>query len=54
MDRIKAFKMIADRRALEMMEWAGVAAAIVLVAYLAYQFLGNDIANFVRGLGGIF
>ncbi len=47
-------KFIADRRALETLEWVMVGAGVAVVAYVAYQYLGESIANFVRSLAGMF
>jgi len=46
-------KQLFDKKGLETMEWILIGVAILIVAFAAYQFLGNQIANAVRGLGGM-
>lgn len=46
-------KQLFDKRGLETMEWILIGVAILIVAFTAYQFLGNQIANAVRGLGSM-
>ncbi len=45
-------RFLKDKRAIEMTEVALIIAVIVLVAYGAYQLLGNNIASIVADIAG--
>ena len=47
-----SIKFFADRRALESAEYAALGAAIIVIAYAAYQLLGGSIASTVTWLAG--
>ncbi len=47
---LKSVRFLRDRKALESSEYGVLAAAIIIVAYAAYQFLGGSIANVVNGV----
>ena len=44
------FKLLLDRRAIEATEVGVLLAAVVLIAYAAFQFLGTQIADVVRNV----
>jgi Flp pilus assembly pilin Flp len=46
------FKFLQDRRAIEATEVGVLLAAVVLIAYSAFQFLGTQIADVVRNVAG--
>ena len=46
------FKFLRDRRAIEATEVGVLLAAVVLIAYSAFQFLGTQIADVVRNVAG--
>jgi hypothetical protein len=47
-------KQILDNKGIETLEWIVLAAALVVVVYLAYKYLGAQIAEAVRGLATMF
>jgi hypothetical protein len=46
------FKLLLDRRAIEATEVGVLLAAVVLIAYGAFQFLGSQINDVVRNVAG--
>ncbi len=45
-------QFLRDRKAIEMTEVALIIAVVVLIAYGAYQLLGNNIAAMVSDVAG--
>lgn len=47
-------RLLNDKRGLETLEWAGVAAVLVILALIAYGFLGGQLQAFIMNLGSFF